>query len=469
LSDEPIDDVIGALLPGWRGVIATSLVGCRCPCWDLLMDRPSFDELLSRLDSLLAPSLAQDWPNLPAERLEGVYIYGRDGRRYLDFLAGFGACNAGHNHPRILAAARDQMARMVHAPIGVIAHEPVLRLAWELGQITPGGADMFFFGNSGAEAVEGAIKLARYVTGRAAIVAFLGGFHGRTLGAATVTTSNARYRSGHGPLVPDVYFARFPDPFRASSDPDACVEEALADLDRLFTHVVLPQDVAALLVEPIQGEGGYIIPPRGWLAALRAICDQHGILLVFDEVQTGFGRTGEWFAAQVFGVEPDIVCLAKGIANGFPLGATAARQALMAQWGPASHGTTYGGNPVACAAALSTLSVIREEGLRENARAQGATMLAILRELQADSSVVGDVRGIGLMVAVEFVQPGTKEPNGEVVARVLARALAGGLLLYPCGSYKQTIRLIPPLTITRQQLEQGLAIFCDAVRTESTG
>lgn len=430
---------------------------------------PSFEELVRRLGDLLAPCLAQDWPNLPADRAQGVYIYGHDGRRYLDFLAGFGACNVGHNHPRVVAAAREQMERMVHAPLGVIAPETTLRLAWELGQITPGGADMFFFGNSGAEAVEAALKLARYVTGRRGVIAFLGGFHGRTMGAATVTTSKVKYRTGHGPFLPDVYFARFPYPYRSSApDLEACAQEALEDIERLFEYVIAPEDVAAFLVEPIQGEGGYVIPPQSWLVALREICDRYGILLIDDEVQTGFGRTGEWFAAQVFGVQPDIVCLAKGIANGFPLGATAARREIMGRWGPASHGTTYGGNPISCAAALATLEVIRQENLLENARVQGAYMLEALRELEAESPIVGDVRGVGLMIAVEFVKPGTnKQPNTEAVRRILQRALDGGLLLYPCGHWTQTIRLIPPLTITRQQVNEGLDIFRRAVLAES--
>lgn len=358
---------------------------------------------------------------------------------------------------------------MVHAPVGVIAHEPVLRLAWELGRITPGHADMFFFGNSGSEAVEGALKLARYVTGRRGIIAFLGGFHGRTLGTTTVTTSKAQYRTGHGPFLPDVYFARFPYPYRSSApDEETCAREALEDIERLFEHVIAPEDVAALLVEPIQGEGGYVVPPRSWLVALREICNRYDILLIFDEVQTGFGRTGEWFAAQAFGVEPDVLCLAKGIANGFPLGATAARREIMGRWGAASHGTTCGGSPISCAAALATLDVIREENLLEAARVQGGLMLEALRELQAESPIVGDTRGVGMMIAVEFIKPGTdKEPNPKVVRRVLERALEGGLLLYPCGHWTQTIRLIPPLTITREQMDEGLAIFRQAVLAES--
>ncbi len=255
----------------------------------------------------------------------------------------------------------------------------------------------------------------------------------------------------------------------SAPDPEACAREALEDVERLFEYVIGPEEVAAFLLEPIQGEGGYVIPPRSWLVGLRELCDRHGILLIFDEVQTGFGRTGEWFAADVFGVEPDIVCLAKGIANGFPLGATAARRELMGQWGPFSHGTTYGGNPISCAAALATLEVMREEGLLENAREQGAYMLEALRRLQAESPIVGDVRGVGLMVAVEFVRPGTdKEPNPEAVQRILRRALDDGLLLYPCGHWTQTIRLIPPLPITREQVEEGLAIFRRAVLAEGT-
>jgi 4-aminobutyrate aminotransferase len=361
------------------------------------------------------------------------------------------------------------MERMVHAPVGVIAHEPLLRLAWELGRITPGGANMFSFGNSGAEAVEGALKLARYVTGRPSIIAFLGGFHGRTLGSASATTSRVTYRTGHAPFLPGVHFARFAYPYRSPApDPEACSQEALEDIDRLFDYVVAPESVAAFLVEPILGEGGYVIPPQGWLAALRELCDRHRILLIFDEVQTGFGRTGNWFAAQVFGVEPDIVCLAKGIANGFPLGATAARRELMSQWGAASHGTTFGGNPISCAAALATLQVIRDERLMENARVQGEYLLANLRELQSESPIVGDVRGVGLMLAVEFVKPGPeKAPHSAAVRRILDRALARGLLLYPCGRWAQTIRLIPPLTITRRQADEGLAIFREAVLAES--
>lgn len=435
------------------------------------MESPTYEYLVARMDQLWAPCLAQDWPNLPIRQADGVYVIGHDGRRYLDFVSGFGACNVGHNHPRVVEAARAQMERMVHAPLGMFAPESTLRLAWELGKITPGHADMFFFGNSGAEAVEGGLKLARYATGRRAVVAFYGGFHGRTLGAATATTSKVKYRDRQGPFVPDVHYARFPYPYRSSAlTPEGAVQESLDDIDRLFRHVVAPHDVAAFLLEPIQGEGGYVIPPLGWLSALREICDRHGILLMVDEVQSGFGRTGEWFACQTLAVEPDIVCMAKSIANGFPLGAIAARREIMGKWGAASHGTTFGGSPVSCAAALATLDVIREEHLLENARVQGSRILAELRKLQSESPIIGDVRGVGLMIGVEFIMPGTKrEPNAEAVTRILRRALENGMLLYPCGHWSQTIRLIPPLTITHDQVDQGLQVFRQALMAETSG
>ena len=266
-----------------------------------------------------------------------------------------------------------------------------------------------------------------------------------------------------------MHFARFPYPYRSQAPTDdACVEEALGDIHRLFEYVVPPEDVAAMLVEPVQGEGGYVFPPAGWLQALRDICDEHGILLIVDEVQAGFGRTGEWFATDLYGVQPDVVCLAKGIANGFPLGAIGARREIMSRWGAASHGTTFGGNPMACAAALATLDVIREEGLLENAREQGAYVMDVLQELEGEVPLVGEVRGKGLMMAVEFIRPGTeKEPNTDAVRRILDRCLADGLLLYPCGHWAQTIRIIPPLTITRPQVDQGLDVFRRAVLAES--
>ncbi len=432
--------------------------------------KKSFSLRTGNLEDILAPCLAYDWPNLPVEKAEGCYVYGQDGRRYLDFLSGFGACNVGHNHPRVIDAAQEQMSKFVHTAIGVTNYEPLLRLADELGSIMPGEANVFFFGNSGAEAVEGAIKLARYYTRRKGIIAFIGGFHGRSYGGTSVGTSKAQYRTGHGPLLPDVYFASFPYPFRSLTpdDPEACAQAALDDLYRLFEYVIEPEEVAAMIVEPIQGEGGYIFPPRSWLAELRKICQQHGILLIFDEVQTGFGRTGEWFAADVYDIQPDIMAVAKAIANGFPLSATAARSEIMKKWGTFSHGSTCGGNPVSLAAALAVLEVIKEESLLENAQKQGSYMLDKLKTLQTKTDLIGDVRGIGLMIAAEFVKPDTdREPNTQAVKQILQSALDKGLLLYPCGHWTQTIRLIPALNVTRDQIDDALKIFSEAVLESS--
>jgi len=426
----------------------------------------SFDTLVNNLDNLLAPCLAQDWPNLPVDRAEGFYVYGRDGRKYADFLAGFGACNVGHNHPRVVAAAQAQLSKMIHTAIGVTNYEPLLYLADELSKVVPGDSNVFFFGNSGTEAVDGAIKLARYYTKRRGIISFIGGFHGRSVGATSVGTSKAKYRTGYGSLLPDTYFAPFPYPFRSKNpeNPEECSKAALDELLNVFEFIIEPEEVAALLVEPVQGEGGYIIPPLSWLAELRKICDKYGILLVFDEVQTGFGRTGEWFAADTFNIQPDIFAIAKAIANGLPLGATVARAEIMKAWGTVAHGTTCGGNPVSCAAALAVLEIIQEENLLENARKQGAYLLDKLKDLKTKAPIIGDVRGVGLMTAAEFVKPDTdKEPNMEAARRVLQIALDKGLLLYPCGHWSQTIRLIPALNVTQAQIDEGFNIFTEAV------
>lgn len=359
------------------------------------------------------------------------------------------------------------MELTVHGALGVVLYESVLRLAEELPSILPSHKDMFFFGNSGTEAVEGAIKLARYVTGRPGIIAALGGFHGRTMGSVALTASKAKYRRHYQPIMAGVYHFRFPYPFRSKAS-DGGVEDSLDDLERIFRHLIQPEEVAAIIVEPIQGEGGYIVPPDEWLVELRHICDQHGILLILDEVQTGFGRTGQWFASQTFKVNPDILAIAKGIANGFPLGAVAAPRELMRNWSIGSHGTTFGGNPVACAAALAVMDVIREENLLANSRVQGEFLMNELRALQKEAPIIGDVRGKGLMVAVELVKPGTnREIYPEAVTRVIMRMLKDGLLAYWCGVDGQAFRLIPPLTITRAQMQEAIQIIHRAILDEN--
>lgn len=422
---------------------------------------PTYKELVDRRSKMLAPVFAQDWPNLPVVKAQGLYLYGLDGKRYMDFMAAFGVVNVGHNHPRVVTAAREQIERQIHGAVGVTLHESVLRLAHMLPEILPGHLDMFFFGNSGSEAVEGAIKLARNVTRRPGIIAFLGAFHGRTYGAASLTASKAIYRTGLDPFLPSVYHVPYADPYHSShpDDPMFCVEESLAQLQIVLKRIIAPSQVAAVIVEPIQGEGGYIVPPKEFLKRLREICTNNGMLLIFDEVQSGFGRTGEWFAAQAFNVTPDVMAIAKGIASGFPLGALCARSELMSRWEPTVHGTTFGGNPVSCAAAVATIDTIRDEGLLQKAKESGEYLLSRLKALKAKHEMIGDARGLGLMTAIEFIVPGTdREPNSAAAKTFLNECLSRGLLMYPCGLYGHVVRLAPPLNVTRQQIDEAMSI-----------
>jgi 4-aminobutyrate aminotransferase len=426
-----------------------------------LTKSPSYEELVERRNKMLAPIFSQDWPNLPVVKAQGLYLYGLDGKRYMDFMAAFGVVNVGHNHPRVVAAAREQMEKQIHGAVGVTLHESVLRLAYMLPEILPGNLDMFFFGNSGSEAVEGAIKLARNVTRRPGIIAFMGAFHGRTYGAASLTASKAIYRTGLDPFLPSVYHVPYADPYHSShpEDPTLCVEESLTELQILLKRIIAPSQVAAVIVEPIQGEGGYIVPPKEFLKRLREICTSNGTLLIFDEVQSGFGRTGEWFAAQAFDITPDVMAIAKGIASGFPLGAVCARSELMSRWEPTVHGTTFGGNPVSCAAAVATIDTIRDEGLLQNAKKSGEYLLSRLKELKAKHKMIGDARGLGLMTAIEFIVPGTnREPNTTAAEKFLNECLSRGLLMYPCGLYGHVVRLAPPLNVTRQQIDEAMSI-----------
>lgn len=435
-----------------------------------MKQQADFPDTATWVSKALVPSQSEDWPLLPAVHAEGVYLYTADGRRYLDFTSGIAVTNVGHGHPRVLAAAREQMEKFSHSAVGVTLHEPLLRLTEALEEVMPPGMNMFFFGNSGAEAIEGALKLARYVTRRPGIIAFEGSFHGRTYGAASVTSIKSKYRLHYEPFVPGVYFAPYAYPYRCpfGEDDETVVEWSINGLQRLFDRFVPPSEVAAILVEPVQGEGGYIVPPAEFLRSLRRICDEHDILLVFDEVQCGFGRTGEMFAAQVFDVQPDIMAIAKGIANGFPLSATVASRELMSQWLPGSHGTTFGGNPIACAAALATLDIIREENLLENCRKMGVRLLDGFRALQKKYPIIGDVRGLGLMVAMEMIVAGQgKTPNGEAAFAVLNNCLEHGLIGYMAGLHGQVVRFMPPLTVTEEQVDEALSILGESLAAYS--
>jgi len=428
----------------------------------------TYEELVKRRDKMLAPSLALDWPNLPVVRAEGLFLYGLDGKQYMDFMAAFGVVNVGHNHPRVIAAARKQMEKQVHGAVGVTLHESVLRLAEKLPDILPGHLDMFFFGNSGSEAIEGSIKLARNVTKRAGIIAFTGAFHGRTYGAASLTASKALYRTGLDPFLPGIYHVPYADPYHSShpDDETKCVEESINALETTLNRLIAPSQIAAIIVEPVQGEGGYVVPPKEFLVRLREICTQNDLLLIFDEVQSGFGRTGEWFAAQAFGVEPDIMVLAKGIASGFPLGAVCAHGDLMNRWESTVHGTTFGGNPVSCAAAVATIDTIREEHLIENAKRMGEHLRNKAMELKRKYPVIGDVRGVGLMNGMEFIMPGTdRQPNAAAAKKTLNESLARGLLMYPCGLNGQVIRLAPPLIITQEHVDKAMNILDESLKS----
>jgi len=432
--------------------------------------RRTFEELRADIAQLLVPSFAEDSPNFPLERAEGIYLYGPDGRRVMDFTAGFAVANVGHCHPKVLEAARKQMEKIIHSAVGLTLHESVLQLCDALIDVLPSGMNMFFFGNSGAEAIEGTLKAARYVSGRPAIIAFEGGFHGRTFGAASVTSIKSKYRDHYEPFLPGIYFAPFPDPYRCplGEGPEAALRWTMMRIQELFERLVPPSQVAAFLVEPIQGEGGYIVPPPDFLKELRGLCDRHQILLILDEIQTGFGRTGEMFASQVFGVQPDLMAIAKGIASGFPLSAVVGNRDLLKKWKFGSHGTTYGGNPVACAAGLATLEVIREEGLLANCREMGAKLLQGFEALKAEYPFVGHVRGKGLMVAMEFIVPGEgKKANPEAAGRVLDECYRRGLIAYTAGAHGQVVRMMPPLILTEAQADEALGILNESLAAAS--
>ena len=390
----------------------------------------------------------------------GHQLYDVDGRAYLDFATGIATTILGHGHPAVTAAVHAQADRLLHLMNGLGYIEPVSRLAERLAATLPEPLDAVFFGNSGAEAIEAAIKLARRASGRPAIIAFEGAFHGRTYGALSVTTSSPNYQLGHGPLLPDVHIVPYPDAYRRfGGDEAAATAGALASLQVLL-DAVDPSRVAAIVIEPELGEGGYVPAPLEFLRRLRALCDRHGILLISDEVQTGYGRTGRMWAFEHAGIVPDAVCAAKGIANGLPLGALVARRELHERWGRGAHGSTFGGNPVACAAALAVLETIEGEGLVANAAARGDQLRAGLDALVAHDARIGDVRGRGLMLGVELVRDReTREPDGELGDAVIARCADAGLLLLTCGPAHNIVRWLAPLDVSAAEIDEGLGIF----------
>ena len=410
----------------------------------------------------LSPLLKQATPVIVA-RGQGVYVYDEDDRRYLDFTAGIGVTSTGHCHPKVVAAAQSQVATLIHGQYTTVMHRPLLTLVEHLSQVLPEGLDSMFFSNSGSEAVEAAVRLVRHATGRPNVVVFHGSFHGRTFGAASMTTSGTKFRSGFSPLMGGVVISPFPTAFRYGWDEERATEFALKELDYLLTTVSSPDDTAAFFVEPVLGEGGYVPATTAFLQGLRERADRHGILLVLDEVQTGWGRTGHFWGHDHFDVAPDVLITAKGLASGFPLSGIAASSDLMAKAWPGSQGGTYGGNAVACAAAIATLDVIREERLVENAHRVGKILEDGLRAVAARFSAIGDVRGLGLMLGSEFVtSEGGPDPAAAVRAQQGAAEL--GLLLLTCGPFGNVVRMIPPLVVSGDQVVDGLEIWEKAVQ-----
>ena len=430
------------------------------------MDQHATD-LLTQLDlrNGVAPVWAR-YTDLVIERASGSWLETDDGARYLDYTSGIGVTNTGHAHPRVVAAVAEQAARGLHLQQNIVYHRPGLELHRRLPERFPNPRPDIEYGlflsNSGAEAVEAAVKLAKYTTRRPAVVAFRGGFHGRTHGAMALTSSGIKYRAHYEPLMGGVHFVPFPYPLRMGGA-DAALNATMEAIDELFASLIAPDDVAAFIVEPILGEGGYVIPPDGFLPALRGVADRHGILLIVDEVQTGVGRTGRFFATEWTDASPDIVVMAKGIASGLPLSGILAPRELLDRWGPGAHGGTYGGNAVSCAAALATLDVVDDEGLVERAATLGERMLDGLRSAAAGHASVAEVRGRGLMLAIEFADGPELTPRPDLATRLLAAAMASNLLLLTCGTRGQAVRIIPPLVTTDDEAQRAVGIIGEAL------
>jgi len=410
----------------------------------------------------LSPVWSRGW-ELLVERGEGAYLYTPEGEAYLDYTCGIGVTNTGHCHPRVVAAVQAQAAKLLHGQANIVFHKPMLELVEELAEIVPPHMDGVFFSNSGAEAGEGAIKLARMATGQPNIIVFQGSFHGRTGGTMSLTTSKTIYRAGYQPLMPGVFVAPYPYALRYGWEEEKTSAWCLEELEMLLISQTAPFETAAILVEPVLGEGGYVAPPKSFLQGRRKIADRHGILLIADEVQSGFGRTGRWFAIEHFDLKPDIMTIAKGLASGLPLSGVVASQELMKKWIPGSHGGTYGGNAVAAAAAVATIQAIRDEKLLENAQARGKQLSDGLKALQSKYQGIAEVRGLGLMIGVEFRSQG--KPNKDLAKAVVKNCFEQKMMLLTCGPWDCTIRFIPPLVVTEAQVNESLAIFEKALQS----
>jgi len=404
--------------------------------------------------------------NISPERGEGIYLYTEDGTRYTDFTSGIGVTNTGHCHPRVVAALQKQAATLIHGQINIVAPRSTIELADLLNTITPKEIDCFFFSNSGAEAVEASVKLARSFTKRTNIIVFQGSFHGRTAQAMAMTTSKTVYRQRYQPLPAGIFVAPFPNSYYYGWDEDTTIDFCLHELKTLLKSQTAPEETAAMIIEPVLGEGGYVPAPNRFLQGLREICDQYGILLIADEVQTGFGRAGKLFAFEHADIVPDIVVMAKGLGSGVPISGIGASREIMEQWTPGTHGGTYGGNGFAAAGAVETIKVILDEDLVGNSTRMGQHLMEGLLELQAEFPIIGDVRGLGLMVGVEFsVQD--HQPDADVTKGVLNASMERNLMLLNCGTYGNVIRWIPPLVVNKQQIDEALTTFGEALAQAS--
>ncbi|QRY77613.1 acetyl ornithine aminotransferase family protein [Pseudomonas sp. PDNC002] len=423
---------------------------------------PKAQAMIDRDSAVVSPSYPRDYPFVMSHG-RGAEVWDVDGNRFLDFAAGIAVCSTGHSHPQVVEAVKNAADKFLHISSDYW-HEEQIRLAETINRLAPFGEPaMTFFCNSGTEAVEGALKLARYVTGRQRFIGFIGGFHGRTMGSLSFTASKYTQQAGFFPGMPGVTHIPYPNnlrPLLAGVDQGEAVLNYLENV--LFQSNVPAHEVAAILLEPIQGEGGYLLPPEGFLSGLRALCDRHGILLIADEVQSGAGRTGKMFACEHWGLRPDIVTMAKGLGSGLPIGLVAAKKTLMQQWKRGAHGNTYGGNPLCCAAASATLELI-ENGYMQNAAEMGEYLLQGLRELQRRyPELIADVRGKGLMIGVELVTDShSRKPAREFADRLLHNAWRQGLLLLTCGV--STLRLMPPLMIDRATCDEALALLDAAI------
>ena len=420
---------------------------------------PKARAIVERDSRFVSPSYTRDYPFVMA-RGEGAVVEDVDGNVFLDCAAGIAVNGTGHSHPDVVEAIVAQAKKYLHMSGTDFYYEPQVQLAEQMAALVPIAGDVrSFFSNSGTEAVEAAIKLARYSTGRVNLIAFLGSFHGRTLGSLAVTSSKHVQRRGFGPMMPGVYHAPYANCYRCplGKQPDTCAAECLDYVEeQIMVHLVAPDEVAAIIVEPIQGEGGYVVPPAQFHERLRALTAQHGILLIADEVQSGMGRTGRMFACEHFGVQPDIVTVAKGIASGLPLGVTASRAAVMT-WPPGAHASTFGGNPVSCAAALATIKILTD-GLMRNAEVIGDYLIGRLRALMDKHAIIGDVRGRGLMIGVELVRDRqTKERATTERNRVVQEMFQRGVLILGAG--RNAIRFAPPLVLTRDQADSVVTLF----------